>query len=208
VTWELDRRVGGAQALHDRAFTGERCVTVCDAERRAIVLGSTQAAPAAASIEVARRRSGGGAVVVGREDVLWVDIDLPAGDPLWERDVGRSFWWLGQTWAAALARLGVDAVEIHHGAVVCTPWCAQVCFGGIGQGEITVAGRKVVGLAQRRIRQGARFHCAAMLQWDPAPLLEAFGLPAEAQRGLAEVVGALDVGSDDLEAAFLDALPA
>lgn len=207
-SWASERRRGGAQELHDRPFSGERRVTVCVPERRAIVLGSTQKMPPAPTLEVARRRSGGGAVVVGPTDVLWVDVDLPADDPLWERDVGRSFWWLGDAWAAAVAALGLAEVEVHHGAVVCTPWCAEVCFAGIGQGEVTVAGRKVVGLAQRRVREGARFHCAALLRWDPAPLIEAFGLPAGTGPGLAEVVGELCLAPPDVEAAFLAALPA
>ena len=63
-----------------------------------------------------------------------------------------------------------DAV-VHRGGLVATPWSRQVCFAGLGPGEVTVAGRKVVGVAQRRTRHGARFQVAALLRWDPAALV-------------------------------------
>ena len=40
-------------------------------------------------IELARRRSGGGAVLLGADDHVWVDLVVPADDPLAEDDVSR-----------------------------------------------------------------------------------------------------------------------
>ena len=135
----------------------------------AVVLGSTQAPPPPCDdgLEVVRRRSGGGAVLVTPEDPLWVDVDLPPGDPLWLDDVGRSFRWLGQAWAAALG----DGV-VHEGPFEPGRWGRTVCFAGRGPGEVFVDGAKVVGLAQRRTRAGARFQCAVLRSWNPGPLID------------------------------------
>ena len=43
-----------------------------------------------------------------------------------------------------------------------------VCFAGTGPGEVLVAGRKVVGISQRRTRAGARFQCSVPILWDGA----------------------------------------
>jgi lipoate---protein ligase len=171
----------------------------------ALVLGSTQPAVVERRVPVVRRRSGGGAVLVRPGELLWADVLLPADDPLWEQDVGRSFHWLGQAWVEALASLGVEAAW-HDGPMVCTPWCRQVCFAGIGQGEVTVDGRKVVGMSQRRTRAGALIQCAALLHWDPAEIARL--LDIDAAEELAPLAAALPVDAADLEHVLLGALPA
>ena len=138
-------------------------------------------------------------------DVLWVDVLLPAGDPLWEDDVGRSFHWLGRAWVDALASLDV-AGAWHDGPLVCTPWCRQVCFAGIGPGEVTVDDRKVVGLAQRRTRAGALFQCAALLRWDPEEMVHFLDLGSEAAAELPTLAAALPVDGAELEKAVLSVL--
>src|SRR5207253_4747496 len=119
-------------------------------------------------------------------------------------DVGRSFHWLGQVWVDALATLGV-ASEWNDGPMICPPWCRQVCFAGIGPGEVTVDGRKVVGLAQRRTRAGALFQCAALLRWDAEEMARLLDLDAATE--LEPIAAALPVGRSDLEDAFLHQLP-
>jgi lipoate-protein ligase A len=139
----------------------------------ALVLGSSQADVTAKSVDVVRRRSGGGAVLVAPGDVVWVDVFLPRGDALWHDDVGRAFWWLGDAWARAL---GIGETVVHRGAMVRTALSDLVCFAGLGPGEVTVAGAKVVGMAQRRTREGALFQCAVPLRWDPGAYAELLGL--------------------------------
>ena len=135
-------------------------------------------------------------------EVVWVDVLLPAGDPLWEDDVGRSFHWLGTAWVDALASLNVTGA-MHTGALVCTPWCRQVCFAGIGSGEVTVDGRKVVGLSQRRTRAGALFHCAALLRWDPAEIVRLLGIDAAVAKEIEPLAATIPASDADLERAFL-----
>ena len=179
--------------------------------RPAVVLGSTQRdvgvdpdRAAAAGIDVVRRRSGGGAVWLDRGEVVWADLFIPADDPLWEDDVGRTMWWAGETWAAALAAVGVAGAAVHRGPLVTTAWSRQVCFAGLGPGEVTVAGRKAVGISQRRTRAGALFQTACLLRWDPAPLVEWLGLTGA---DLSDTAAAVERPLGDVESAFVEALP-
>jgi hypothetical protein len=171
--WSVVTATGSAADFHARPLeVVEPTVHVWTVDRPALVLGSAQPAAdvdadacAAAGVEVVRRRSGGGAVLLDPGAAVWVDVELPRGDELWDDDVGRATWWLGERWAAATG--GV----VHRGGMVTTPWSRLVCFAGLGPGEVTDgAGRKVVGVSQRRTRAGARFQCAVPLAWAPARL--------------------------------------
>jgi lipoate---protein ligase len=179
-----------------------RAVRIVDVTAPALVLGSTQPAVASDDVDVVRRRSGGGAVLVRPGEVAWVDVLVPSGDPLWEDDIGRSFHWLGTAWVDALASLGVNGV-MHTGAMVCTPWCRQVCFAGIGSGEVTVDGRKVVGLSQRRTRAGALFHCAALLRWDPAEIVRLLDLDESVVDEIEPLAAPLRLRAEEIEGALL-----
>ena len=167
------------------------------------------AAATAAGIEIVRRRSGGGAVLVTPDDPVWIDVWVPSADPLSETDVTAAFTWLGSAWAAALGALGLHGLEVQGpGPGACTRWSSLVCFGGVGAGEVSVDGRKVVGLSQRRNRSGAWFHSAAVRRWDPDPLLGVLDLDggerAAAAAGLREAVAGV---SDAAEAQALEQVP-
>ncbi len=201
---------GPAGALHGRPWPSQPAAAIwfLEVEGAALVLGSTQAEAVVVpdpSLEVVRRHSGGGAVLLRPGKVLWVDVVVPADDPLWLPDVGRAFWWLGQTWVAALAAVGVDA-RWHDGPLVRSRLSAQVCFAGLGPGEVTVGGRKVVGMSSRRRRDGALFQCAALLDWDPAELVAVLGLDSEALAELRDAAAGLAVPAPLLQQAFLEAL--
>ena len=186
------RRLTGAVAeLHSREvdFT-TRSVTVCEATDTAVVRGSD-------------RRTGGGAVLVAPGDPLWIDVVVPRGDVLWADDVGRAFWWLGEVWATVI---GFGA-EVHRGGLVRTRWAADICFAGLGPGEVTIGGRKVVGIAQRRTRDGALFQCAVHRTWDPWSLASRLALPARAGDDLRDAVVPMGERLDGLADAFADAIP-
>jgi lipoate-protein ligase A len=176
--WEVLELTGSPEQIHawEPARYGRR-VTICRPSSSALVLGSTQDAGSIdqgrledLGLPWVRRRSGGGAVLVRPGGVLWVSVDLPAGDPLWEDDLGRSFLWLGHAWARALMAAGAAGARPHEEEPIRTEWSPVVCFAGLGPGEVRVDGRKAVGLAQRRRRQGATFHCAALIEWDPVEM--------------------------------------
>ena len=203
---------GSAGELHGRPWPSSPVPSafVLRVDRPALVLGSTQAwppsAPVGGSVEVVRRRSGGGAVLMRPGELLWVDVVVPVGDPRWTADVGRAFWWLGEAWVAALEAVGVGGARWHDGPLVRTPLSAAVCFAGLGPGEVTRAGRKMVGMSSRRRRDAALFQCAALLSWDPAATADALGLGPEVVPQLDGVAAGLDVAEADLEQAFLAAL--
>ena len=219
-TWDVVHRCEAASAFHARPIPepSTRSVWVCDATQPALVLGSAQGAALAdhgacarAGTEVVRRRSGGGAVLVVPGDLLWVDVLVPAGDPLWSADVGTAFHWLGEVWQEALAELGLRAA-VHRGALVRPPWSDLVCFAGTGPGELLDStGAKVVGMSQRRTRDAARFQCAALARWDPVALLDLLALePAARKKAARDLRGAasgVGVPLDDLLQSFLSHLP-
>lgn len=155
--------------------------------------------------------------MVGHGDPLWVDLWVPRDDPLWLDDALAAAGWVGDHWAGVLAGLGVAGATVHRGRSVADPWSALVCFAGVGPGEVTVGGRKAVGIAQWRSRQGALFHSACYWRWDPAALLEVLSLPATVREQGAAVLAGAAVGLEELVgptvplesvvAAFLRRLP-
>jgi lipoate-protein ligase A len=143
----------------------------------ALVLGSTQrdlvvdvSACERAGIDVVRRRSGGGAVLLVPDEVVWVDVILPAGCPGWVDDVHRPMVWLGEHLAVAFAAVGVDGVEVHDGGLISTDASRLVCFDSLGPGELTIAGTKLVGMSQRRTRAAARLQACWYTAYDPSVL--------------------------------------
>ena len=194
---------------------GERSIVVYDVTRPTLVLGSSQSDDAVdwervreLGVDVVHRRSGGSAVLVEPGAAVWIDVTIPAGDRWWDHDVGRAFHWLGAAWSEVLIAGGVLA-RWHDGAMQRTPWSPWVCFAGLGPGEVTVGGRKVVGLSQRRTREGALFQCSAALRWEPERLLDLLALgDADRARAAGEIANlATGLGPGiDLVAGLVDAL--
>ena len=143
----------------------------------AVVLGSTQDHDAVdleecarRGLEIVKRRSGGGIVIVGADLTLWVDVLVPRGHRLWDDDIGRASWWVGDVWAEALAEIGIEG-SVHRGPMVSSNLSRVVCFAGRGPGEVIVTGSdgrpsKAVGISQRRTRDWSRFQCALSRRWD------------------------------------------
>lgn len=225
-SWDVIRRCGAPAELHAAGLPEPvtRMVRWCEADRAALVLGSAQPAAAAdqmaadvAGLEVVRRRSGGSAVVIGPGRLVWADVVLPAGDRLWADDVGVAPRWLGGCWARALLTLGIPGARVHQGGLDRGRWGALVCFAGVGPGEVVVAGRKAVGVSQRRTRAGALFQCAVLLRWDVTEAVAGLALsPGERARAALELVDAAaglealagrPVAATELEQAFIAELP-
>ncbi len=211
LRWVVERE---AADVFDRPWPepAVRTVWVVEVTEAAVVLGSTQPESVVVpGVNAVRRRGGGGAVLVEPGGLVWVDVLVPAADPLWEHDVGWAFAWLGRAWVGALADAGVSGAEAYEGPLVTNAWSRIVCFAGLGPGEVTLEGVKVVGMCQRRARAGALFQCAALLDWQPRRLLDRLALDHdERDRGTNELATAargLDVEPSILVDAFLDRLP-
>ncbi len=204
--WRLLERDGDPEELVRVApeTGGARLAVLTRPARAALVLGSAQRASDVgndAPLAVVRRRSGGGAVLVRPGGQVWLDVFVPAADPLAERDVGRAAWWLGELWAVALRDAGVPGVlEVHRGGLVSSPHARQVCFAGLGPGEVTLDGRKAVGLSQRRERAGTWLFTMAPVDFEPKGLLDALvlatdehdALDASLRAGVARLAGPVE----------------
>jgi len=114
------------------------------------------------------------------DEIVWLDVVVPAGDPLWSDDVGEAMWWFGEVWADALRACGVADVAVHRGPLISTPWSRLVCYDGLGAGEVTVAGAKAVGISQRRTRAWARLQSSIHLVWNPALVVDLLAEPRPA----------------------------
>ena len=188
-------------------------------DRPTLVLGSAQpattvdaVAAAAAGVEVVRRASGGGAVLLDPHDVVWADLVIPPGHPRWDDDVIAAARWVGDAWVEALVALGLpaDTLECHHGGLVRSRWSDSVCFAGLGPGEVRMAGRKVVGISQRRTRAGARFQMAVLRRWDPVGIVALLAVDDAARASAVDAIAGLAAGApfaaDALRHAFSSVL--
>ncbi|MFK7918305.1 MAG: hypothetical protein AB8G14_09535 [Ilumatobacter sp.] len=180
LSWRVVRRRSDAAAFH-RAPIPEPAtpeIWVHDVTRPALVLGSTQrgdgiadvAACERAGVDIVRRRSGGGAVLLVPAQVVWVDVILPAGHLGWSNDIHRPMMWLGERMAAAFAAAGVAGTSVHRGALVQSDHSRLICFDGLGPGELTLDGAKLVGISQRRTRDVARLQCCWYTSYEPGEL--------------------------------------
>lgn len=171
--WTIEHVHGDAGAFHRSDPVAQRSATFLSVASPTLVLGSAQPDTAvdrriadALGIDVVRRRSGGGAVLLIPDEFVWLDLVIPAGDPLWLDDVGRAMVWVGELWQRALAEVGVHG-EVHRAGLVASDWSRQVCFAGVGTGEVMASSSKLVGISQRRTREYARFQSMCHLRWRP-----------------------------------------
>ena len=191
---------GGASSFHARELPENRVPHLWwfRPKRSAVVLGSTQdeslldrEACERLGLDVAKRRSGGGVVLVGPDLTVWVDVLVPRDHSLWDDDIGRATWWLGDTWAEGLSELGLGALDVHRGGLESSDLSRIVCFAGRGPGEVFRDATKVVGISQRRTRDWARFQCAVSVRWDAETLAEVLApssVDVEELRGLASTL--------------------
>lgn len=209
------RIAGTAEQHHARDIDiWHRTVMLLEHSDAAMVIGSTQNehdidrdAARDLGLSLVRRRSGGGAVYLDAESAIWVDVVIPRGDSLWTDDVSESAVWLGEAWVGALSELGLDNLSVHSGAMIKTPLSRTICFDGLAPGEVTRAGHKVVGISQRRTRDGARFQCVVYRSWVPARWRNCLSSEA-ARHGLDQLqVATVGASGDELLAALGRHLP-
>jgi len=189
--WSVEFARGSAEDLLQRPIGPGRTVRTNEVLDDAVVLGSRQPesdlcgdAARRCGLSVVRRRSGGGAVVLQRESHVWIDVFVPRGDPLWDDDVERSAWWVGEWWSAVCG----EGATVHRSSLVDRALGSVICFASTGPGEVLDQRcRKVVGISQRRTRSGARFQTIAHLRWDP-PLVVDLVADPDLRRILAPVL--------------------
>jgi lipoate-protein ligase A len=215
--WRISDSHGDAGAFHTRAPEPTRQVTFHTVEHPTLALGSAQSTSdvdgrvaAALGVEVVQRRSGGGAVLMLPGEFVWMDVVIPAGDPKWSDDVAGAMRWVGEWWAEALASLGVPG-RVHDGRMVRDEWSGQVCWSGVGTGEVlgtvrTPAG-KIVGISQRRTRTSARFQTMCHLRWHPELVAALVAAPRPAAAALASSAEVVPATAATVRAALLATIP-
>jgi lipoate-protein ligase A len=140
---------------------------------------------AEAGIRAVRRPTGGGAVLHG-EDLTYA-LAVPAA---WlPGGVAGGHQRVGEALLAALRAVGVAAEVAPAGA---RPARDFDCFAVASADEICVAGRKLVGSAQRRSPVAVLQHGSLRLRPDPPPTVAAAGLAPAASTSLAELGGEAD----------------
>ena len=172
MEWGRDDWTGTAADFHAMELPAERALWWCNVETPSVILGSTQSVDDVNQsvanehgVTVSRRRSGGGAVFVHPTDSVWVDITISRDDPLWKDDVAQSMMWLGQVFVEALSPW-VKA-EVYRESFSTGVDGRVVCFASSSPGEVFVGANKLVGISQRRGRDGARFQCVLYRHWRP-----------------------------------------
>jgi len=210
--WIVERSHGDAAAFHRRDPLALRSATFHTVDRSTLVLGSAQrpsdvdaSVADSLGVEVVQRRSGGGAVLLVPGEFVWLDLVVPAGDPLWDADVARAMVWVGELWAGVLSAFGVHA-EVHRGALVGGAWSRQVCWAGCGTGEVLAGAGKAVGVAQRRTREWARFQSMCHLRWRPELVAALVAAPRPTAAELAPLAAVAAVDADELTARLVDAV--
>jgi lipoate---protein ligase len=214
LPWEIRDSFGDTARFHSEDPAPHRSATFHRVARPALALGSAQPSERvngrvaeALGVEVVRRRSGGGGVLLVPDEFVWLDLVIPTGDPLWSADVGQAMVWVGECWATALAALGVPS-QVHHGGLVSSEWSRDVCFAGVGTGEVMAGTAKLVGISQRRTREWARFQTMAHLRWRPEIAAALAAAPAPSAAALAGLVAVVLRTADEVRSALVEALVA
>ena len=204
---------GSAFDFHALNPASTRALWWCTVQAPAIILGSTQqtgdvdaAAAADLGLEVVRRRSGGGAVFVHPTESVWIDITIPRDDSLFVDDVSASMLWLGDVFCEALSPW-VQA-ETYRGEFTTGTYGRSVCFASTSPGEVFVGNHKLVGISQRRGRDGARLQCVLYRSWSPEAWVSSLTATDIREQISSLSVATVSAEAADIVSAVFDALPA
>ncbi len=217
-TWILLPRTRGGPAeelprseqLLDGLLTAPRpALRFYDAPDYALVLGPGQKGEDLDRVACAQlplgvhRRGSGGTAVLWHPGFLMLDVALPAGHPLHHSDITLSYQWLGEAWARTLQRLGIDAQpipidEARADTRALEPALKRICFAGRSPFEVLVAGRKLVGLSQKRRRQGTLLQAGLYWRWEGARLAEVMVQDPDQRAALVGQLGARVCGLDQV----------
>jgi lipoate-protein ligase A len=189
--------------------TGRPTLRWYGARQLALVLGSGQRPGEADGTALAalgatlHKRASGGSAVLFVPGFLMQDVALPTHHPLRVDDVSESYRWLGELWADTLARLGVGATpisiaEARADTASADPLLRRACFGGRSPFELLAGGRKLVGFAQIRRRQGALLQVGVYARWPGRQLAALLRLNPAERDALAAALAERVVGLDEL----------
>ena len=211
MEWGRHDWTGTAADFHAMELPYERALWWCNVETPTVILGSTQSiddvnqnSADESGVLVSRRRSGGGAVFVHPSDSVWIDITISRDDPLWQDDVDQSMLWLGELFVEALSpwvQANVYRDSFSNGIDG-----RVVCFSSSSPGEVFVGANKLVGISQRRGREGVRFQCVLYRHWRPGEWSQILA-SSDVRSRVAEIaVTTLDIPAQTIVNAISDQL--
>ena len=211
MEWGRHDWTGTAADFHAMELPYERALWWCNVETPTLILGSSQSlddlnqkSADESGVLVSRRRSGGGAVFVHPSDSVWIDITISRDDPLWKDDVAQSMLWLGELFVEALSPW-VHA-EVFRDTFSNGIDGRVVCFASSSPGEVFVGLHKLVGISQRRGRDGARFQCVLYRHWRPSEWSQILA-SSDVRSRVAEIaVSTLDIPAQTIVNAISDQL--
>ena len=129
--------------------------------------------------DVVRRVTGGRAIL--HTDELTYSVAGPADEPILAGDVLASYNRLADALLAAVHDLGLP-VEMKEGKADSNGVPNPVCFEVPSTYEITVDGKKLIGSAQARRREGVLQHGSLPLTGDLSRIVQALVFPDEESR--------------------------
>ena len=194
VTAEVALRQG--MALLDGAGADDPVTTawwIVDSDALVLGRGSRVEADAekclAEDVQIVRRASGGGPVLWG-PDLLALDVVIPKGHSLHSADVVDSYRWLGEALAGAITALGVDATAVAPAAARAEDHSLGqlACYASVSPWEVTIDGRKVVGLSQVRRRGGTLLQAGIVLAVDAERLPALLALDADTRASVSSAL--------------------
>lgn len=213
LPWERHDWHGSAADFHAMNPAHTRALWWCTVNSPAIILGSAQkesdvdaTVAAELNLDVVRRRSGGGAVYVHPTESVWIDITIPKDDPLFVDDVSSSMLWLGDVFVDALQPF--VRAQTYRGTFDAGQDGRSVCFASTSPGEVFVGDAKLVGISQRRGRDGARLQCVLYRSWHPELWSPSLTSTEIRERISSLPVATLSADAADIVSAVFAALPA
>jgi lipoyl(octanoyl) transferase len=126
----------------------------------------------ALGIDVVRRPTGGRAVLHGRE--VTYSVIIREDDPLVAAGVLASYLTISRALIRGLSYLGITAELLPLRRPISSATVSPVCFATPSSYEVAVAGRKIVGSAQRRAHGAIMQHGSLPLELDLDTLRRVF----------------------------------
>src|SRR4051794_13846617 len=133
--------------------------------------------------DIVRRPTGGRAIL--HTDELTYSLALPIDHPLAQADLVESYRQISAALQIALDQLGAQA-QANRAETDTTQALNPICFETPSHYEITVAGRKLVGSAQVRRKQGILQHGTLPLTGDLTRICDVLVYPDEMARSAAK----------------------
>lgn len=140
------------------------------------------------------------------KESVWIDVTIPRDDPLFVDDVSSSMLWLGDVFVEAL-QPWVNATTFR-GTFDAGTDGRSVCFASTSPGEVFVGDEKLVGISQRRGREGARLQCVLYRSWQPELWTPSLASADLRVRTSTLPVATLSTDPADIVSAVYAALPA